>query len=108
MHKTKSWIFLFIAIISEVIATLSLKISSGAVWGYITMGFFIVISYYFMALCVRIIPIGTAYAIWEAFGLSLIAIVGIIVFGEKITLYQEIGIVLGVIGIVLINLGEKK
>lgn len=72
------------------------------------MGIFIVVSYYFMGLCVRVIPIGTAYAIWEALGVSLIALIGIVVFGEKLTLHQFIGISLGVIGIILINLGEKK
>lgn len=108
MHKIKAWIFLILAIFTEVIATSSLKLSLGQVWGYLVMGIFIIISYYFMGLCVQIISIGTAYAIWEALGVLLIVFVGIVVFGEKLSTHQAIGISLGIIGIILINLGEKK
>lgn len=108
MSKTRAWIFLILAILVEVIATSALKISLGQIWGYVIMGIFITVSYYFMGLCVRVIPIGTAYAIWEALGVSLIALLGIVVFGEKLSLHQIIGISLGIIGIILINLGERK
>lgn len=108
MPKIKAWIFLILAILTEVIATSSLKISHHQISGYLMMGIFIIISYYFMGLCVRVIPIGTAYAIWEALGVSLIVLIGIVIFGEKLTLHQFIGISLGIIGIILINLGEKK
>lgn len=108
MSKTRAWIFLILAILTEIIATSFLKISLGQIWGYILMGIFIIVSYYFMGLCVHVIPIGTAYAIWEALGVSLIALLGIFIFKEKLTLHQIIGISLGIIGIILINLGEKK
>ncbi|PAF54159.1 QacE family quaternary ammonium compound efflux SMR transporter [Helicobacter sp. 13S00482-2] len=108
MSKTKSWIFLIIAVIAEVIATTSLKISLGEISGYFIMGLFITVSYYFMGLCIRIIPVGVAYSIWEALGLCLIAIIGIFVFKEKLNLYQTIGIFLAIIGIILINIGQKE
>ncbi|PAF45230.1 multidrug efflux SMR transporter [Helicobacter sp. 11S02596-1] len=105
--QLKAWVFLVIAIAAEVIATLSLKAFSPLV-GYVMMGVFIILSYYFMGLCVRTIPIGTAYAMWEVLGLVLIVGFGIVVFDEVPNFYQKLGIALGIIGIILINLGEKK
>ncbi|PAF47897.1 hypothetical protein BKH41_06415 [Helicobacter sp. 12S02232-10] len=108
MLKFKAWAFLMIAIMAEVIATISLKAASGEGWGYALMTASIILSYYFMGLCVRIIPIGIAYAMWEVLGLCLIVSFSIFIFGEMPNIYQKIGIGLGIIGIVLINLGEKK
>ncbi|PAF51244.1 SMR family transporter [Helicobacter sp. 13S00477-4] len=104
----KAWIFLLIAIITEVLATISLKISEGMLWGYATMSFCIILSYCFMGLSIRSIPVGTAYAIWEVIGLCLVVIIGTTVFGEILTLNQKIGIAIGIIGIILINISEKK
>ncbi|WP_095274733.1 SMR family transporter [Helicobacter sp. 11S03491-1] len=107
MSKTRAWIFLMIAIVAEVIATISLKVSSGDLWGYILMGIFIIFSYYMMGLSVKIIPISIAYAMWEVLGLILICSFGIVVFGEILTFYQKLGLGFGIIGIILINLGKK-
>ncbi|PAF46536.1 hypothetical protein BKH46_07275 [Helicobacter sp. 12S02634-8] len=105
MIPLRAYIFLSIAIFAELIATISLKASLGALWGYGVMGGFIIGSYYFMGLCVRHMPIGLAYAIWEVLGLLGIAVVGVFVFDEVLSAYQKIGIALGILGIILINIG---
>ncbi len=63
-----NWIFLSIAIVSEVIATSALKATNGftrplpsvvVVLGYAA-------AFYFLSLTLRTIPVGVAYAVWSA------------------------------------------
>ncbi|MCG2968971.1 SMR family transporter, partial [Escherichia coli] len=63
-------------------------------------------SYYFLALSVRRIAVGVAYAVWEGLGLTLLTVVGLTVFGESLSLQQLAGLVLAVVGIVCVTLGE--
>src|SRR5690625_5495342 len=81
----KNWLFLGVAIAAEVVATSSLKASAGftkflpsllVVLGY-------AIAFYFLALTLKAIPVGIAYAIWAGVGIVLIALAGWLVFGQK-------------------------
>lgn len=102
------WVFLFFAIIAEVSATLSLKIANTQIWGYVIMGVLIIFSYIFMGLAIKKIPVGVAYVIWEVLGLCIIVLFGIIFFEERLNNLEKLGIVLGIMGIILINIGAKK
>ena len=76
----------------------------------ITYGFMFVmlgISYYFMSLAICRINVGTAYAIWEVVGLSLIAVISIFIFGNHLNTQEYIGLALALVGIILVNLGEE-
>ena len=94
----KSWVFLFVAILSETIATSALKVSEGftvflpalvVVAGYS-------LSFYFLSLTLRTIPIGVAYAIWSGVGLALVTIIGWLAFNQKLDSAAVIGIFLRV------------
>ena len=71
------WFMLFMAIVAEVIATMTLRLSAEAapVAGHVAMVALIAASFYFLAIAVRRVPMGVAYAVWEGIGLVLITAV---------------------------------
>ncbi|QER39994.1 multidrug efflux SMR transporter [Acinetobacter suaedae] len=105
----KNWMFLFIAIIAEVIATSALKSSDGfskpiasvvVVVGYI-------VAFYFLSLTLKAIPVGIAYAIWSGVGIVLITTVAWFMFGQKLDLWGIVGIALIMSGVLILNLLSK-
>jgi len=104
------YIYLAIAIVAEVIATSALKASEGftkpipniiVVLGFCT-------AFYLLSLVIKTVPIGVAYAIWSGFGIVLISIAGLILFGQKLDLAAIIGIVLIISGVVIMNFFSKS
>ena len=105
----KSWIFLSIAIVAEVIATSALKASEGfskplptllMVVGY-------AIAFYLLALTLRTIPVGVAYAIWSGAGIVLITAVAWFMYGQKLDLPALLGMGLIIAGVVVLNVFSK-
>ena len=99
-------ILLTIAIVSEVAATLALRMSHGfsrplpvvvVVAGY-------AISFWLMALVIRQLPVGLTYAVWSAVGTALIATFGIVAWGESATLVKLASLALIIMGVVGLNL----
>jgi len=99
------WLLLSIAILAEVFGTSFLKASEGftrlvpsiaVVIGYL-------ISFYFLALSLKVIPVGIAYAIWAGAGVVLIAFIGWIVFSQKLDTAAVIGISMILGGVVVLN-----
>lgn len=100
------WLFLGIAITGEVIGTTALKASEGfSRWGY---GSITVISYaisfYFLAIVLKTIPVGIAYAVWSGAGVAMVTLIGIVLFGQKLDLFGYLGIALIVAGVFVLNL----
>jgi small multidrug resistance pump len=100
------WLYLFIAIVAEVIATSALKSCEGftklvpsivVVAGYGA-------SFYFFSLTLKVIPVGIAYAIWSGVGILLITVIGWVYFHQKLDLAAVTGIVLIVAGVAVISL----
>lgn len=106
--KRKSWGFLYLAILTEVLATSLLKFFGGAVYGYIVVFFLIGLSYSFMALSLKHIPVGVAYGMWEVLGLGCVVLIGVFFYQEALSISQVFGFFLAILGIFLINLGHKK
>ncbi|OAN46544.1 ethidium bromide resistance protein [Chloroflexus islandicus] len=105
----KYWLFLMIAIVSEVIATSALKASAGftrllpsviVVVGY-------AISFYAMSLALEAIPVGIAYAIWSGIGIILITAIAWMLYGQELDLWAIIGIGFIIIGVVILNALSK-
>jgi len=106
----KSYLFLAVAILAEVIATSSLKASAGftrllpsiaTVAGY-------GVAFYFLSLTLATIPTGIAYAIWSGVGIVLISLIGWMVFGQKLDAPAIAGMGLIVAGVLVINLFSKS
>lgn len=102
----QQWLILLIAILSEVTATTSLKLSESftkigpsilVVLGY-------GISFYCLSLTLKSIPVGVVYAVWSGMGISLITIVGWLMFGERLNIPTLLGICLIFTGVMVINI----
>ena len=85
-----NWLYLAIAILSEVIGTTALKSSNGftKVVPSILVAIGYGCSFYFLSLTLRSIPVGIAYAVWSGVGVVLISILGWWLFGQKLDLNQ--------------------
>lgn len=102
----KNWAFLFLAIVSETIATSTLKSSEGfsRLWPSVITVVGYVVAFYFLSLTLRTIPVGIAYAIWSGVGVVLITLVGWSIFGQKLDAPALIGMGLIVCGVLVMNL----
>lgn len=106
----KFWIFLLIATLAEVIATSALKATDGFTklvpTAIVVIGY--AIAFYFLALSLKQIPIGVAYAVWAGLGIVFISVIAWFVYGQKLDLAAIIGIVLILSGVLVINLFSKS
>ncbi len=100
------WLFLLVAILTEVVGTSLMKASQGLTRLLPTVFMFVLyaISFVFMALALKKIEVGIAYAIWSGLGTAMIALIGIAWFRESFNLPKLVGIILIIGGVVLLNL----
>ncbi len=100
------YIYLAVAIASEVVGTTALKSAEGftrlgpsaiVVAGYGS-------AFYFLSLCLERFAVGIAYAIWSGVGIVLIALLGLLVHGQKLDFPAVAGMGLIVAGVAVINL----
>ena len=105
----KSWLYLSIAIVAEVIATSALKASDGFTkpWPLLLVIVGYATAFVFLSLTLRQIPIGVTYAIWSGVGIVLISLVGWVLFGQKLDLPAVVGMALIVGGILVMNVFSK-
>ncbi|HLR13923.1 MAG TPA: multidrug efflux SMR transporter [Burkholderiaceae bacterium] len=104
-----TWVYLLLAILAEVIATTALKLSNGftqARPAAITVAGY-VIAFYFLALTLRTMPVGVAYAIWSGVGVVAITLIGYFRFGQVIDAAGLIGIALITAGVLVLNLFSR-
>ncbi|HCC81825.1 MULTISPECIES: SMR family transporter [unclassified Methylophaga] len=99
------WLLLSIAIIAEVFGTSFLKASEGFTrfWPSVAVIVGYIVAFYFLALSLKVIPVGIAYAIWAGIGVVLIALIGWIVFSQKLDTPAIIGISMILGGVVVLN-----
>jgi small multidrug resistance pump len=103
-------ILLSIAILSEVMATVSLRLVDG--FSRPVPAFLVVagyaISFWMLALVLKQLPMGLTYAVWSAAGTALIAGIGIVAFGEGATTLKLGSLALIIIGVVGLNLAGSS
>ena len=101
-----AYAYLLIAILSEVLATSMLKASDGFTKLLPSIITFIgySVSFYFLSMVLKYIPIGISYAIWSGLGIVLISIVGLLVFKQELDLRGIFGMVLIISGVIVIHL----
>ncbi|AGF47070.1 multidrug efflux protein [Candidatus Kinetoplastibacterium desouzaii TCC079E] len=103
------FIYLSIAIITELLATIALKNSIGftKLWPSLFTCTLYVISTYFLSLTLQDIPVGIAYAIWCGVGIVLVSIIGYFYFGQELDTAAIIGISMIVLGVIVMNVFSK-
>lgn len=96
---------LFGAIFAEVFGSSMLKLSDGFKRSVPALFFLIgyAVSFVGLAYALKIIPLGVAYTIWAGMGTVVTAMVGVLVFKEKINKQVLAGIVLVLVGVILLN-----
>lgn len=105
-----AWIQLLVAGLLEIVWAIALKQSYGftRLWpstvGIATAG----ISFYLLSLALKSLPVGTAYAVWVGTGTLGVAIVGIMVLGEKLSWQKVILLALIVVGIIGLKIIETN
>ncbi|MEQ6916481.1 DMT family transporter [Halomonas aquatica] len=100
-----TYLYLALAIIAEVVATSALKASAGftRLWPSVTVVVGYGLAFYLLALVLRTLPVGIAYAFWAGLGIVLVTLVGILVYGEKPDLPALLGLAMIVGGVVVIQ-----
>jgi small multidrug resistance pump len=100
-----AFLFLALAIVAEVVATSALKASEGfsRLWPSVTVVVGYGLAFYLLALVLRTMPVGIAYAFWAGLGIVLVTLVGILVYGEKPDLPALLGLTMIVGGVVVIQ-----
>lgn len=103
-----AWLWLTAAGLLEIVWAVGLKYTEGftrlapsAITALAMIG-----SVYLLALAVRAIPIGTAYAVWTGIGAVGVAILGMVLFGEPkdaLRIGSILLIVLGIAGLKLVT-----
>ena len=109
--KKRAALFEFLlAIASEQVGTSAMKASEGftllgltvlAVIGY-------VFSLIFFGRCMRILPMGFAYALWVGLGMITSSVIGVIIFKETLSLSVVIGLTIIAAGIFVLNSAQGE
>lgn len=102
------WLLLGGAIVSEVGATLSLRMAAHGkkVWLVPVVAGYLVAFWLLSLTLANGLPIGVAYGIWTAVGVALTALLGRLLFKEPFTWIMALGVALIVGGVLLIELGN--
>ncbi|MBD3861321.1 multidrug efflux SMR transporter [Bacillus sp. 28A-2] len=110
-----SFLYLFLAVIGELIGSSMLKASEGFTKIYPTISLILsfVGSFFFLSLAMKTIPLNTVYALWSGIGIIATTIISVLIWKEKINVASFTGITLILIGVVILNLfgpghGEAK
>src|SRR4030095_15449377 len=111
LSPTAAWLLLIVAGLLEIVWSISMKASAGFTKHHFTALTLVAawLSFWLLGLAMRTLPVGTAYAVWTGIGAVGAALLGIVLFGESVTV-ARIGcialIVCGILGLKLLG-GES-
>ena len=99
------WMLLGLAILSEVVATSSLKSTEG--FTKLVPSVIVIVGYcaafYFLSMTLDTIPIGVAYAVWSGVGVAGIALISVLFLDQRLDAAALIGMGLIVAGVVVLR-----
>lgn len=104
------YIYLIVAVAAETIGTTALQASQQftrlgpSLIVMVAYGF----SFYMMGQTLKYMPVGIVYAIWSGLGIVFIAVIGYLVFNQKLDLPAILGMGLIIVGILIIHLFSKS
>ena len=101
-----AYLTLALAVLAETIGTTALQASQQftRLWPSVLVVVAYGVSFWFMSLTLRVMPVGVVYALWSGLGILLIALIGFLVFNQRLDLPAVLGIGLILAGIVVIHL----
>ncbi|MGB7242468.1 MAG: SMR family transporter [Sulfitobacter sp.] len=100
------YLYLVIAIAAETMGTTALQASQQftRLWPSVIVVITYSVSFYFLALALKTMPVGIVYAIWSGLGIVLIAGIGYVLFGQRLDLPAVLGLGMIIAGILVIHL----
>ncbi len=101
-----SWGILVLAGLLEVVWAVGLKYTEGfsRLWPTVGTVLAMVLSVWLLGVAMKVLPVGTAYAVWVGIGAVGTAILGIYLFGESANIGRIMSLVLIVAGIIGLKL----
>ena len=104
------WIYLLIAGALEITWAVAMKMSNGftVLISSIITGAGYIASAVFLAIALKQLPLGTAYAMWTGMGIVGTTLLGVFLFNEKLSVPQVICVILIFVGIAGLKLLAKE
>jgi len=105
----KGYMFLSISIVGEIFGTMMLKMSEGFTQLLPSIGVVIgyLIAFYCLSLCLTMIPLSLAYAIWSGVGTALTVLIGVLLWDDPFNILTLVGIILIIGGVAFLNTASK-
>jgi small multidrug resistance pump len=101
-----AWVLLLGAIGVEVASTAALPRTHGfrePLWTVLVLGGY-ALSIWLLAVVVRSIPVSVTYAVWSGLGTAGIALIGVLVLGERLDLVKVAALLMIIGGVFVLNL----
>jgi quaternary ammonium compound-resistance protein SugE len=106
---TRAWLLLCVAGVLEVVWAVGLKTSHGftrPVVAAVTVTAYL-LSFVLLALAMRTLPAGTAYAVWTGIGVVGVAVIGLVYLGESRDFWRLASMALILAGIIGLRLTAR-
>ena len=103
------YLYLAVAIVSEVIATSALKQTEGftRAWPTVITLVGYLIAFFCLSMTLKSVPTGVAYAIWSGVGIVLVSLVAWLLNNQKLDLPAVLGMALIIAGVIVMQLFSK-
>jgi len=101
-----TYIYLVFAVLAETIGTSALQASQQftRLWPSILVVVSYSAAFYLLSLTLRTLPVGIVYALWSGLGIVFIALIGWLVFSQRLDAPAVIGLGLIIAGIAVIQI----
>jgi small multidrug resistance pump len=103
------YLFLFLTIITESVAVIFMKLSNGfqnKVQAVVAIVAYI-LSFVFLTYALKHMPVSIANAVWAGASTVLVAVLGILIFKEQLSIIQVVFLSLIVIGLAGLNFSKS-
>lgn len=106
MSTSSAWVILFIAGLFETGWAIGLKYTEGftRLWPSVLTAISMIISLGLLGLALKVLPVGTGYAVWVGIGAAFTVALGIVLFSEPVTAGRLLSVGLIIAGIIGLKL----
>lgn len=103
-----AWVYLLIASGAEIVWAFTLKASDGFTKPMMVVlnVAALLVAVWFLVQAMRVLPLGTAYAVWTGIGVAGAAVLGVAVLGESMTPMRLAAIGIIVAGVAMLKLAD--
>lgn len=99
------YLLLLVAVLFETAGTTALQASQQFTRFWPTLGAIIAYAgaFYFLGMTLKFMPVGIVYALWSGLGIVFIAVIGFVVFGQRLDWAAIAGLSMIIAGIIIIQ-----